>query len=121
MKSTYELVHEWFEKWDEGDFLNLPLTDDFRHTSPYGTIEGKRNYFDLVIPNKDKFLGNEIRLHDELYEGNRGCVRYTITNPAFTMEVSEWLYIKDGQISEIIAYYNIEGEISESRKLKNHS
>lgn len=119
MKNTEQLIKEWFEKWDAGDFLNLPLATGFRHTSPYGTIKGRTEYLKLVEPNKDKFLGNRIEMHDELYGESRGCVRYTITNPAFSMEVSEWIYTQDGLITEIFAYYNIEGEISESRKLKN--
>ncbi len=51
------LVREWFDKWDQGDFLNLPLADDFKHTSPFGTIDGKEVYLNLVKENQDKFLG----------------------------------------------------------------
>lgn len=119
MKNTQELVKEWFEKWDAGDFMNLPLASDFTHHSPYGTINGRDPYLELVESNKDKFLGNEINIHDELYEEKRGCVRYTIINKDFEMVVSEWLYTENGFITEIYAYYNIEGEISDSRKLKN--
>ena len=42
------LVKDWFEKWEEGDFLNLPLAAQFKHTSPFGTIEGKENYLSIV-------------------------------------------------------------------------
>ena len=118
MKDTQALVNDWFDTWDRGDFENLPVTEDFTHHSPYGTIVGKADYFALVVPNKDKFLGNRIELHDEIYHQGKAAVRYTIHNPAFSMEVSEWLYIRDGRISEVHAYYNIEGEISESRKLE---
>ncbi len=119
MKNTKELVNEWFERWDSGDFLDMPLSENFKHHSPYGTIDGRDPYLELVKSNQDKFLGNKINLHDEVYEGNRAAVRYTIVNPGFTMVVSEWLYTEDGAIKEIFAYYNIEGDISESRKLKN--
>jgi len=33
--------------------------------------------------------------------------------------MSEWYYVSDGQIDEIVAHYNIEGEISEERKLSD--
>ena len=118
MNKTQALVTEWFNIWDRGDFENLPLTEDFTHSSPYGTISGKANYLALVEPNKDKFLGNRIELQDEMYGDRRAAVRYMIHNPAFSMEVSEWLYTRDGLISRVHAYYNIENEISESRKLK---
>ena len=111
------LVKLWFQKWETGDFLNLPITDDFTHTSPYGTISGKANYVELVEANKDKFLGHQFELHDELYEGTRACVRYTAIQANFKLEVSEWYKIEAGLIKEIVAYYNIEGEISEERQL----
>ena len=36
-----QLVKEWFDKWEEGDFLNLPISENFNHESPYSTIKGK--------------------------------------------------------------------------------
>ena len=113
------LVKVWFEKWETGDFLNLPISENFKHTSPYGTINGKKAYIDLVEANKDKFLGHRFEIHDEIYEPDRGCVRYTAIQGDFRLEVSEWHYPKDGLVDEIVAYYNIKGEISDERKLQN--
>jgi len=114
-----ELVRKWYKVWDEGDFENIPVTENFKHTSPYGTIDGRKPYFSLVEANRDKFLGNHIKIHDEIYGQDRACVRYTVSKGDFAMEVSEWFYLRDGLIQEIIAYYNIEGEISGERKLSN--
>lgn len=116
-----KLVHTWFSKWESGDFEHIPITDDFKHTSPYGTIDGKKAYMDLVNANRDKFLGHRFELHDELYEQDRACVRYTTRNGDFKLDVSEWYFLSDDKtlIKEIVAYYNIEGEISEERKLSN--
>jgi len=63
-----ELVRAWYEKWEEGDFHNLPLAENFKHTSPFGTIDGKDEYLNLVGANRDKFLGHRFELHDEIYE-----------------------------------------------------
>ncbi len=121
--TTKELVLDWFAKWDSGDFKNLPLSDDFQHTSPYGTINGKAKYLGIAEANLQLFLGNEIQIHDQLFEDKKAAVRYTLQNKnkAFTMEVSEWFYISDGLIKEIVAYYNIDGEISEDRQLSSNS
>ena len=111
------LVKEWFQKWDDGDFLNLPVSEDFRHTSPFGTIEGKKAYTDLVQQNKDKFLGYTFEIHDEIYQENHACVRYTARQgDTFSLDVSEWYYMGEESIKEIIAYYHI-GEIREEREL----
>lgn len=119
MKEVEKLVKQWFSKWEEGDFRNLPVTDNFSHVSPYGTIAGKERYIELVDSNKDKFLGHRFEIHDELYGKDRACVRYTAIQDDFSLEVSEWYYINGGLIEEIVAYYNISGEISEDRKLSN--
>ena len=99
-----------------GDFLDLPIADNFKHTSPFGTIDGKKAYLDLVQENKDKFLGYHFDIHDAIYEEDKACVRYTGVQGDFTLDVSEWYYVKDGLIVEIIAYYHI-GEIREERQL----
>lgn len=114
-----ELVKNWFDAWEKGDFHQLPISDSFTHTSPYGIIKGKAAYVELVAANQDKFLGHRFEIHDELYSSNHGCVRYTAVQGDFRLEVSEWHYVKDGFIQEIVAYYNIPGEIREDRKLKD--
>ena len=47
-----KMVHKWFEKWRTEDFYNLPITENFKHTSPFGTIDGKEAYLKLVEDNK---------------------------------------------------------------------
>ena len=105
--TTKELVKLWFSKWKDGDFTDLPIADDFRHTSPYGTIASKAEYTQFVADNEDKFLGHEFEIHGEIYDGNEACVRYTAVQGDFRLEVSEWHVVRDGKIAEIIAYYNI--------------
>jgi len=112
-----ELITDWFAKWDNGDFTNLPIAENFKHTSPFGTIKGKKAYTDLVQNNKDKFLGYTFIIHDELVGEDHACVRYTAKQgDDFNLDVSEWYYAKGDLIEEIIAYYHI-GEIREERKL----
>ncbi|KAA3614994.1 MAG: nuclear transport factor 2 family protein [Calditrichaeota bacterium] len=119
-KETQNLVKVWFDKWEDGDFLNLPVSEKFKHTSPFGTTEGKENYISLVQENKDKFLGYSFEIHDEIYSEKKACVRYTAKQGDFALNVSEWYYINNDLIEEIIAHYHI-GEIREDRKLDNPS
>ncbi len=117
-KGTESLVKEWFDKWEKGDFLDLPISDDFKHTSPFGTIDGKKAYIDLVKKNQDKFLGYAFEIKSGIYENDKACVRYTAKQGKdFELNVSEWYYIKDNLIYEIISYYHI-GEIRKERELK---
>ena len=115
---TEEIVQEWFDKWESGNFMDLPLTDDFQHSSPFGTIEGKSTYLQLVQDNKDKFLGNRFILQDTFYEQEKACVRYKAVQVDFELEISEWFYLKGELIDKIVSYYHI-GEIREERKLSD--
>ena len=116
-----ELVHKWFELWESGDFHNLPLHDDFMHTSPYGVIQGKKAYLELVEANKDNFLGHRFKLHDEFYAEEKACVRYTGSKGGSELHVSEWYYMKDGRIHEIISHYSLGDEIPDKNKLADSS
>lgn len=113
-----KLVKKWFEKWKEGDFHDLPISENFKHTSPFGTINGKKEYIALVEANKDKFLGYRFEIHDEIYDMDKACVRYTAIQGDFNLDVSEWYYAKNDLIEKIVAYYHI-GEIRDKRKLSN--
>lgn len=112
-----QLVHKWFTIWESGNYLELPISDNFCHISPFGAINGKENYIDLIKANEDKFLGYKFQLLDELYNENKACVRYRSSQGDFELEVSEWYEVKGNLINNVIAYYHI-GDIREDRKLK---
>ena len=113
---TKALIKDWFQKWETGDFLNLPLADDFSHTSPFGTTRGKETYLNLVQANKDKFLGYRFEIIDEMYDGQKACIRYKAIQGDFELDVSEWHYVQNGLIQSIVAYYHI-GDVREERQL----
>lgn len=116
-----DLVNIWFDKWDNGDYMNLPISENFKHTSPFGTIDGKKTYLNLVKENEDKFLGQSFDIHDAIYEKDKACVRYTAKQGKdFSLDVSEWYYVKNNLIEKIVAYYHI-GEIREERTIENYS
>ncbi len=116
-----QLINAWFNSWEEGDFLNLPISDTFEHHSPFGIIQGKSAYLQVVQENKDKFLGYTFVIHDGIYEPDKACVRYTAKQGAdFSLDVSEWYYIEKGLIQKIIAHYHI-GEIKEERQIEDYT
>ena len=113
-----DLTEKWFEVWAAGDIENLPLTQNFKHTSPYGVIETKETYMKIVRQNKHLFLGNTYEIHDIIGLGNKACVRYTVHSPSHTLQVSEWIYSKNNLISEIVAYYNIQEDKAGGREFE---
>jgi len=116
--TTEVLIKIWFDKWNNGDFINLPITENFEHVSPFGKVQGKEAYLKLVTENKDKFLGYSFKIHDSIFKPESACVRYTANQGLdFTLDVSEWYYIKNNLIEKVVAYYHI-GEIRKERLYK---
>ncbi len=115
-----DIIQLWFTKWGKNDILNLPISDTFSHTSPFGTINGKAEYLKIIEANKDKFLGYTFEIHDAIYETNRACVRYVARqDEEFRLDITEWYYCNDDLIEKIVSYYHI-GEIREDRKIENY-
>ena len=117
MIESERLVIEWFEIWQKGNFQDLPIAEHFSHTSPFGVVQGKKAYLNLVESNAEKFLGYTFEIQDAIYEEDKACVRYKAKQgDDFELEVSEWHYINMGLIEKVVAYYHI-GEIREDREL----
>ena len=111
------LVQRWFNAWEKGNLDQLPISSDFEHISPYGKIRGRGAYLALVEANREKFLGHRFEIHDQLFAEDKACTRYTTRRGDFTLEVTEWHFMKGQEINRIISYYNIEGEIDDASKL----
>jgi limonene-1,2-epoxide hydrolase len=106
------LVARWFEAWETGDYRAIPVTDDFTHTSPFGTVDGKAAYLSLVESNEDQFLGFTFDVHDEVHADGAACVRYTARKGDFSLEASEWFFGTVAGIDRIVSYYNLGGPAS---------
>jgi SnoaL-like domain len=100
-------VRQWFDCWEDGDYHDIPVTDDFIHTSPYGTIRGREAYIGLVDANRDDFLGYRFEVLDEIHTEDIACVRYAARSGDFTLEASEWFFAGDGGIARIISYFDV--------------
>ena len=114
-----KLVKFWFTKWEEGDFENIPIEDNFIHISPYGKIDSKTAYLNMVRSNKEAFLGGKFEIHDEIYDENVASVTYTIRKGEFSMEVSEWFFKGKDNIQLIKSYYNVNENISYEKNFSN--
>jgi len=99
------LADAWFDAFRERDIskLELVLTEDFTHTSPYGEIKGREAYLDLVRQNPEAFFNPVIKILDIVEGDNKFAVRYLVNdNPA-----CDCIYARDGRIAEIFSYYHV--------------
>lgn len=103
--SAGELARQWIEVWDGGDPTTLPLADDFVHESPFGRLEGREPYLDVVRPLAEQ---NVVSLHvrDVLSEGDRACVAFDMDTPTGPVACCDWVRVSGGRILSVHSYYD---------------
>lgn len=109
MQGLNPVVARWIECWNTANLDDLPISDNFKHTSPFGTIEPKSRYLEIVEKNRNDFLGNKLTVLKHIQQGENVCIQFeqSNANTGLQMVVCEW-YILDGErITEIQSFYNI--------------
>ncbi|WP_422105193.1 nuclear transport factor 2 family protein [Winogradskyella sp.] len=109
MKEIHPIVEKWLSCWKNGNIEDLPITEDFSHTSPFGTIAPKSKYMDIVLKNRKDFLGNTLTVIKQIQEGNNVCIQFEQhnKNTGLEMAVCEWYQIEGNLIKDIRSFYNI--------------
>ena len=103
------IIQQWLDCWQTGQIDQLPIGDDFQHTSPFGTIKGKRRYLEVVNNNLDDFLNNTLTVVAHIAQGDQVCVQFEQTNAktGLKMTVCEWYQLAGNQIRSIRSFYNV--------------
>lgn len=109
MKEIDPVVGKWFSCWETGNIDELPIVDDFKHSSPFGTIETKKRYLEVIEKNRKNFFGNKLTVIEQVKENNNVCVQFEQknSNTGLEMLVCEWYVLEGGKIKEIRSFYNV--------------
>ncbi|MFG0257418.1 MAG: nuclear transport factor 2 family protein [Phycisphaerales bacterium JB043] len=102
------LAEQWLTCWLEQRPDDIPLADDFVHTSPFGRIEGREHYLEMTKP-KSAENTKALRILRVIAEGNTAAIVYEIDTPTTTYEACDWVFVEDGRIKEIKAYFDPRG------------
>lgn len=107
--NVHPVVKKWLSCWETGDIEALPISDDFSHTSPFGTIETKKRYLEIVSKNKKDFLGNTLTVINQIQQDHQVCVQFEQknANTGLEMVVCEWYTLEGEQIKHIHSFYNV--------------
>lgn len=99
-----ELVRNYLDSIVRKDFTQLNLSENFRHSSPFGIQEGRENFIEackLVVAGTQA-----IEIKKMIEEKDSVCVEYDVISPNGRMAISEWYSIRNGLITEIRAYFD---------------
>lgn len=105
MKQARTLARAWIEVWGRGEPSTLPLADDFVHESPFGRLEGREKYLEVVEPLAKKNVAS-LRVRDVIAEGDRACIAYTMDTPNGPVACCDWVTVADGEITSVHGYYD---------------
>lgn len=103
--SAEALARAWIERWNEGEPDLIPLAEDFKHTSPFGCVEGRRKYLDWVKPLAAENV-SELRILRTLADGNEATIHFEMQTAKGPVQVCDWVVVDDGRITEIHSFYD---------------
>lgn len=101
------LARGWIEAWIRMDiaWLNTHLTDDFKHTSPFGELEGKGFYLDTVIPMAQKSV-QKLVIINVTGEDSQAAIWFENHTPQGVIPSCDWIEAEHGRIKSIQSFYD---------------
>lgn len=102
-----DLIKNYYDAYARGDIQQLPIADEIRHTSPMAVVVGKDAYIQECM----KFAGmtQRVDIIDWAESEEKIAVRAESVTMYGIFPMSEWFYISNGTITEIISYFNAAG------------
>lgn len=104
-RSAETLARVWITCWNEGTPDDIPLAENFVHTSPFGRVEGREKYLAWVKPLAKQNV-TELRILRTLAGPNEAVIHFEMQTPKGTIQVCDWVVVEDGQIREIHSFYD---------------
>ena len=105
METAKRLARQWIEIWGSGDPLALPLANDFVHVSPFGRLEGRDNYLDVVRPMAKENVA-ALEVQEVIGEGDTACVAFTMETPNGPVPCCDWVVVEGDRIRSVHSYYD---------------
>ena len=103
--SAEELARIWIEYWNEGRPDDIPLAEDFKHTSPFGQVQGRQEYLQWVKPLAAKNVA-DLTIKRIIVAGDEAAIHFEMQTPEGPVQVCDWVSVHMGLITEIYSFYD---------------
>ena len=100
-----QLARAWIEGWIAGTPENIPLADDFVHSSPFGTVSGRDRYLDWVRPMAAQNVAS-LNILKTLGGKSEAAIWFEMKTPGGVVQVCDWVESKNGEIVAITSFYD---------------
>ena len=104
-EKSEQLARAWIDGWNAGKPDDIPLNVDFRHTSPFGTIQGKDHYLEVVKPMAAKNV-NVLNIKRVLGGIDEATIWFEMDTPNGIIPVCEWITLDDNSILSVDSFYD---------------
>ena len=102
---SQQLARTWIECWAEGRPEDIPLAEGFVHVSPFGRLEGRSHYLEVVKPMAEQSV-TSLRILRTLGQPGEAVVLYDMDTAGRTIPACDWVFVRDGKIVEIRSFYD---------------
>lgn len=100
-----QLAHAWIQGWIDDCPDDIPLADDFVHTSPFGELTGRDHYLDTIKPASKRNV-TKLTIRQTLGNDKEAVIRFDMETPKGTIPCVDWISIEGNRITRIHSFYD---------------
>ena len=99
------LARAWIQGLIGGDPDDIPLSDDFVHTSPFGTIEGRDIYLEKIKPASEANVAR-LTILQTMGADDKAVIRIEMETPNGTIPCVDWVTLRGDAIVRVHSFYD---------------
>ena len=102
---TERMARAWIQGWIAGRPDEIPLADDFVHTSPFGTIEGREIYLEKIKPASEANVAG-LTILQTMGSDREAVIRFDMETPHGTIPCVDWVTVDGDTITAVHSFYD---------------
>jgi hypothetical protein len=99
------LARAWIEGWNTGKPDDIPLAENFTHSSPFGEVKGREKYLEWVKPLATKNVA-ALKIIKILGDETEAAVWFEMNTPGGLIRVVDWIKTFNNEIISIASFYD---------------
>lgn len=99
------LARAWIEGWIRSTPDQIPLADEFVHSSPFGVVAGREKYLEWVKPLAAKNVAS-LKILKTVGNQFEAAIWFEMTTPQGTVPCCDWVEVEDGEIIAVNSFYD---------------
>ena len=100
-----KLARTWIEMWQAGTPDDIPLAENFVHTSPFGRLEGREFYLETIKPASKKNVA-ELKILKTLGNDHEAVIQFEMYTAGGMIPCCDWVMVEGDQITAIHSFYD---------------